>query len=231
MSSKTERFEMRVDEDVLARVDEWRSGQNDVPSRAEAMRRLVELGLSRAASKAVKFSDGEKLLMMMLRDIKKQLKLPDGEIDPDFVAEVLHGGHYWAPKWDMQGLFHDHEDNPAHVRLVVDVLEMWSFIESSFKKLSKADKDRVKAEVGPRGTSPTFSGFDGNNESEYMSITMFLVDTMGRFSEFKGREMNSHMPMVNDYRKMLRVFDPVRSGLVGTGLNAGQIIEILLARD
>ena len=45
MSPKTERFEMRMDPETLSRIDEWRRKQADLPSRAEAMRRLVELGL------------------------------------------------------------------------------------------------------------------------------------------------------------------------------------------
>jgi hypothetical protein len=42
---KTERFEMRVPESFLRVVDDWRRKQPDLPSRAEAIRRLVELGL------------------------------------------------------------------------------------------------------------------------------------------------------------------------------------------
>ncbi len=38
-------FQMRASEDFLEFVDKWRSKQDDKPSRAEAIRRLVELGL------------------------------------------------------------------------------------------------------------------------------------------------------------------------------------------
>jgi hypothetical protein len=34
---------MRVSEDFLRTVDDWRRGQTDLPSRAEAIRRMVEL--------------------------------------------------------------------------------------------------------------------------------------------------------------------------------------------
>ena len=47
----SERFEMRVPSDWLAKVDEWRRQQDDLPSRAEAIRRLVESGLGRSAGK------------------------------------------------------------------------------------------------------------------------------------------------------------------------------------
>jgi hypothetical protein len=46
MSPKTERFEMRLDSETIERVDEWRREQPDLPSRSEAFRRLVELGLN-----------------------------------------------------------------------------------------------------------------------------------------------------------------------------------------
>jgi hypothetical protein len=36
---------LRVDEDLLKRIDEWRRKQQDIPNRPEAVRRLVELGL------------------------------------------------------------------------------------------------------------------------------------------------------------------------------------------
>ena len=37
-------FQMRVSEQFLRIVDDWRRTQDDLPSRAEAIRRLVELG-------------------------------------------------------------------------------------------------------------------------------------------------------------------------------------------
>jgi hypothetical protein len=39
-------FQMRVSESFLRMVDDWRRGQIDVPSRAEAIRRMVELAIS-----------------------------------------------------------------------------------------------------------------------------------------------------------------------------------------
>ena len=38
-------FQMRVSESFLRMVDDWRRGQVDVPSRAEAIRRMVELAV------------------------------------------------------------------------------------------------------------------------------------------------------------------------------------------
>jgi hypothetical protein len=43
---QTERFQMRVSPAFLRLVDEWRRQQPDLPSRAEAIRRLVERGIA-----------------------------------------------------------------------------------------------------------------------------------------------------------------------------------------
>jgi hypothetical protein len=44
-------FQMRTTEEFLRRVDDWRRGQEDLPSRTEAIRRLVEVGLNAAAER------------------------------------------------------------------------------------------------------------------------------------------------------------------------------------
>jgi hypothetical protein len=38
-------FQMRASAEFLKSVDKWRAKQEDKPSRAEAIRRLVEIGL------------------------------------------------------------------------------------------------------------------------------------------------------------------------------------------
>jgi hypothetical protein len=37
---------IRASPDMITRIDEWRRLQQDIPNRAEAVRRLVELGLA-----------------------------------------------------------------------------------------------------------------------------------------------------------------------------------------
>lgn len=46
---KYERLEMRVDETWLKQIDDWRRKQDDLPSRAEALRRLTQIGLQQAS--------------------------------------------------------------------------------------------------------------------------------------------------------------------------------------
>jgi len=230
MPPKSERFELRLDEEQLARVDEWaREQEGDTLSRAAAIRELIDLGLSAGSKRSVRFSDGEKMLMLMMRDMFKALKIKDADTDADFLAEVIYGGHYWAPKWKMTGVFHDHVDNPRDLSHVVDVLDMWSFIEEAYEKFSAEQKTAIAEQVGPLGKHVRFTGFDGNNESSQMSIARFLVEDMDRFSRFKGRDLNSHHPTYDRYRRMVELFEPMRATLIGHGLSADQVATLLKA--
>lgn len=227
MPPKPERFELRIDQEQLARIDAWAAAEDDGPPRAEAVRRLIDLGLAAGSRRAVRFSDGEKMLILMMADLYKQLKLKDAEVNPAFLSQVIYGGHYWAPKWDMQGVFHDHIDDPKDVSHVVDVLDMWSFIEEAYEKLSAKQKAQIAEEVGPLGTHVAFHGFDGNNESSQLSIARFLIDDMGRFARFKDRDLNSHHPTYARYRRMVELFEPMRATLIGHGLSVQQVITLL----
>lgn len=42
---KYPQINIRVDEEFLKRLDDWRRRQDDLPGRPEAIRRLVEIGL------------------------------------------------------------------------------------------------------------------------------------------------------------------------------------------
>ncbi len=229
MQAKTERFEMRLDPETLDRVDEWRSDQDDLPSRSEGARRLIERGLGLSGREGLHFKDSERLIVSMLCDIGTQLKIKNG-LDPDLIASALYGGHYWALRWAYPGLFHAHEDSGQTVSEVVDILDMWSFIESAHAALSKEEKERIEAEAKPFGSHVKFPGFDGNNEGEHLGIAGFLIDKLDRFGSFKGRDLNSHAPLLPAYRRMVPVFEPIRATLIGRQLSASEIIELLKAK-
>jgi hypothetical protein len=46
MIKKTERIEMRMQPDLVSKVDGWRRSQPDIPPRSEAIRRLIDRGLA-----------------------------------------------------------------------------------------------------------------------------------------------------------------------------------------
>lgn len=45
---KEGRLEMRVDPEWLKKLDDWRRKQDQIPTRAEALRRLTDIGLRQA---------------------------------------------------------------------------------------------------------------------------------------------------------------------------------------
>lgn len=229
MQAKTERFEMRLDQEMLGRVDTWRGQQVDLPSRAEAVRRLVDASLGRSDAGAIKLTDGETLILRMICEVYRHQKIR-GEIDPDLVEKALLGGHTWALKWEYPGIFHGHEDDPRTVSEVVNFLDMWSFIESGYGNLPKEDKERIKLDAAPFGEHVAFRGFDGNNEDEHVGIAYFLIRSLGRFSIFKKRDLNSHVPVVGSYQRMFAVFETMRPNLAGRELRADEIIELLKAK-
>ncbi len=230
MNPKTERFEMRLDPETIEGLDTWRSCQPDLPSRAEAVRRLIENGLTPTEKRPLRISDGEKMILAMVCELYDHLKI-DSEIETSFVQGALNGGHYWSLEWKYPGIFHGHEDDPGVVSEVVQILNMWSIIERSYEKLPPKARDRVEKEAEPFGENVAFRGFDGNNESEHLGIARFLITKMDRFSEFKNRDLNSHSPGIGSYRRMLKAFEPINNSLsVEFYLSAEQIIEILIAR-
>ena len=227
---RTERFEMRLTPDTLEEVDHWRASQFGVPSRAEAVRRLIHVGLLAASGKQeVTVSDGEKILLLMLEGIYKHLQI-DGNIDPEFIVNAMMEGRYWAIQERHDYLLHNRVQDKQVVREVVDVLDMWAFIEEDYEKLSKNEKELVAAEGGPFGEHVTFRGFDQKWEGEYWSTVRFLTDHMGRFARFKGRDFYTIGKHMQGYRRMVDIFEPIRPTLVPPKrLSALQTIDLLKA--
>jgi Arc/MetJ-type ribon-helix-helix transcriptional regulator len=74
MVPKSERFEMRLEPATVDRIDAWRERQGDRPSRAEAIRRLIDVGLSMSASEGFRLTEGEKLTTWLLTEVLKHQK-------------------------------------------------------------------------------------------------------------------------------------------------------------
>ena len=57
MDRKPTRFELRLPPELGDEIDKWRREQADLPPRAEAARRLIELGLDAAKGQAKPVND------------------------------------------------------------------------------------------------------------------------------------------------------------------------------
>lgn len=168
----------------------------------------------------MKLSDGEKLILLMLCEIYKHGKVK-GEIEPDFVQSAIYSGNTWGLRWKYSGIPLESRETPPLVDEVCSMLDMWRFVETAYANLTPAEKKQIEDKVGASGKNPRYRGFDGNNEHEYMNVASFLINDMERFPHFKGRaDLNSHMPVVDSYRRMLRVFEPIRASLADRELTA-----------
>lgn len=174
----------------------------------------------------MKISDSERLMLLMLCDIYDRTGT-EGEFDTDFIRSAVFGEKAWSIPWKYSGIPFEDQDTPEVVKEVLDILDMWSLIERSVQGLSPAERDQLEREAEPFGRSPQFRGFDGNGETEHMSTASFLVHQLERFTEFKGRDFNSHMPTVDAYKRMLRPYNEVRHKLLRGPLGVADLVVIL----
>jgi uncharacterized protein YfbU (UPF0304 family) len=138
------------------------------------------------------------------------------------ILKLLHGkDKYMADEYERLqkivglGFKHEYEELTSCIQdelpdsradFVWDVLQMFEVLEDSYKELT----DSQREEIDPRRIK--FSGFDGNNEAEYLMYVEFIVKDMGRFKWLCDREsLNSHMPRLSRYSRMLGMWEQVRS--------------------
>ena len=174
-------------------------------------------------------TDGEKLILMMLSELYEQLDI-EGEIDPEFIKSAIFSQNLWGIPWKYSGIPFESQETPPLVKEVLDILDMWSFIEYAYQELSETEKEQLEKDASPFGKNPKFSGFDGNNESEYMNVASFLINDLDRFQEFKGRSMNAHMPTLETHHRMLSVFEEIRSNLMSGPMPLAQLTAVLLEK-
>ena len=171
----------------------------------------------------MELSEGEKLIVVMLCDIYKALNLK-GAIDPDALSSSIRSGK----ELDLAVSGDSHNGHgKANVAVEVgEILDMWSAIEKGYKHLSVEEKREVEAGAGPLGRGVRFSGFDDDAEGEYRETAHTLIETMDRFERFQGRNLSAHMPALEGYRRMLRLFGPMRSMAGDRRFGAQQIIAL-----
>ncbi|MGK7056889.1 YfbU family protein [Bradyrhizobium sp. 1050_B9_N1_2] len=176
----------------------------------------------------MKLSDGEKLILLMLADMYKAMKVK-GEFDPEFISRTIFDNQLWGFNWRFTGIPFERGDDPPAVTETANILDMWWFIQAAHQKLSAADKERLKKEAHPFGEDMQFPGFDANNEEHY-GIARYLVEDLKRFTSVATRDFNSHMQSVPGYLRMYRVFEPMRATLHNRSLSADELIAILKER-
>ncbi|MFM5103372.1 YfbU family protein [Aeromonas sp. 6P] len=173
----------------------------------------------------MQFTPEQKLIIGLLCDIHKNLNIRN-EYDAEMISDAILSGNEWAIDHEY-GQHLGSEIQDPRFKFVSDVMQMSLVIEGSYNQMTEADKATI-AEGTRFNPAKVFVGFDGNNESEYMSCAQFYVHKLNRFAMFKEREFNSHSEMVGAYHRMLAVFNEVYDPVHGADrLSAEQIIAIM----
>ena len=69
-------------------------------------------------------------------------------------------------KTRRENVFYGHEDDPENVSLVVDVLDMWNFLERGYEELSEEGKARVEREAEFFGKRVRYTNSGGSRGSK-----------------------------------------------------------------
>jgi uncharacterized protein YfbU (UPF0304 family) len=167
-------------------------------------------------------SDGEKLIVTMLCDIYKALNVK-GDVDPELVRSSIVGGRQ---EWLADIVANGDGGSNGPAEEVGRILEMWSAIERGYKRLSADEKDQVEAEAGPLGRGVRFSGFDNETEQLHQDAARHLIEDLNSFDRFQGRNLGAHMPTLDGYRRMLRLFASIGPVSADARLTVRQIISL-----
>lgn len=174
----------------------------------------------------MQLTNPEKLIISMLAELHEKAGI---EVEQaQLIKRAIYSNNTWALSWELQGIVgDDREETPPLVSDVVNILDMWSFLEEAMAALPEKDAQEVRDAVG---RTTEFIGFDGNNESEAFSTAVFLIGPMKRFESYVGRDMNSHIPTLDRYRAMYQVFKDLRPNLgYRRTLSREQLIQVMNA--
>ena len=147
----------------------------------------------------------ERLILYNQYEILKKLD-PHGEENYKIDQEILING-FKANYDDLASGFMD-ETSVEVSEFVIDVLQMYRTLNNSYRELNEEEKNEINL------YDISFKGFDGNEEIDYYMYANFYLEDLGRFDELKESEhyaIDSHRNMVNRYRRMLSLWEEVRT--------------------
>jgi hypothetical protein len=168
----------------------------------------------------------ERVILVNLMQIKKTL---GEEINDEMLDALIGGYHIFYPKSDQ--IAYEHEMSYKDMKFVMNVLDMYRWLQFSYKKLGIED-DKLAEGV-------KFDGFDANANDGYFSFTRFLVEH-DRWTDVETSALcdnyNSHMPNSDIYQRMLDAYEKyswkgVQDDISGPkALALDQLKEIIDAR-
>ncbi|POD65744.1 hypothetical protein BKM07_20955 [Pseudomonas syringae group genomosp. 3] len=143
-------------------------------------------------------------------------------VQTDLILNGFKTGNEWIVDLELDGLLNKEPTTSiTDARFVLATLEMWDLFEHALEGFDEEQIAVVLAEtegeIALRETGKTapprelrFSGFDAENETDFIKIADFIINTMQKFPRFKGRDLrcgrqgsNEHYLKKLDYHKNL----------------------------
>ena len=147
---------------------------------------------------SVKLTRFERLTLWNQYEVLKTLQ-PQVATEYEKMQAILENGY--ASKYHTLFDHIDAEELPIETASFVgNVLDMYGALQRVTERGLKTESYFER-----------FVGFDGNEETEYMSYARHLVEVEKRFGYLNIQDFNSHMPTVRQYDKMLKVWSEVPS--------------------
>lgn len=226
---------VRVEELLKDELDELAKAQG--VSVSEIIRQAIEARLGHDVPRELpaprSMSKSDRHLLALLHEVL-------GQLDPDEAdyhlsrIDVLNRG--FTGEYGNEFSAVEDELSLSDCKLVWDILDMFSVIQSSMKKI---DVENLRSLDEHAEVALTFGGFDANNELEgqMLAYARHLVAS-GRWTALTtyfgdaADRGNSHMPRLDIYRRMLEAHRPIWQHLLsghGRGADRYVLNEVKLA--
>jgi uncharacterized protein len=169
----------------------------------------------------MQLSQSERLILYNQYEILKQLSKDKRDIKRyEAVQTALQFG-YTRNYYIFSEHISESEFESAKMNFVYDVLDMFRRLGDSYDKLSPSEKERIDP------NEVIFSGFDGNNESEYSCYAAFLLKELDLYSESNRPDLNTHSPTIWKYNKMLSQLRKVTEDESYRSLTLNEIKQVI----
>src|SRR5262245_16898442 len=155
-------------------------------------------------TKAMRLTRAERLVLANQYRILEKL-YPEEASYFENSRSVVEQGYELEYAWIAERVYDEAQClSTEECREVYKILQMHEDLVRSYESL--ADKTGIdKADI-------LFCGFDGNHEAKWLGYCEHVCEPKGdrpRFTELsRGDHFNSHMPMLDVYRRMLKVWKP-----------------------
>jgi len=169
----------------------------------------------------MKLDKKDRLIMHNQFEILKRLYPDDAEYYEKNQEILVSGFEFNYPDlFDFIG-----DVTPSNVsEFVLDVLNMYRSLNFSYDRLNDIEKEQIdKYKI-------SFKGFDATGEYKYYNYAKFYIITLDRFEELRESKhfaLNYHHSTIDNYKRLLSLWEDVRKDKYDNSLSFEDIKYII----